>query len=639
MPHRFARFWHFIVSGLKRRPQWPTLAAPQDADFLDDLGGIVQSRFAGELANRARQQIQDANAANLLALAESAMLAGQRQAAAQLFVWTMISAYNARYGADQIAPLVAGANNVVLMIAGRGAELTSRTELALYCRRRAVAALKADGIRQPNIDEWTIAAFARATKEPADRTGAITTAIAELRLENLAGRKHYQPELGPTLKVLKCAQRLSTADNFARVAPAESFFAPFVTFVLLVAVVFGSVFIAYRYRTYFDFSKSSDFLDANSWPGRALCTALVAWPLLLVETWIFACRESFRKRTFYFISPWHLVAGRDPGNRVVSGIVAGEIVPFSRDWFFHIFQFVWIFLVVVAWLTFRDYDALPAWLKAAGAWDPSKPAELSAVLEWISRTNVWSDWLGIAFASLFLIGSIAAQIHIQSSRIAGKDIYWWDGRIGTTEWVVRLVMVGLDLFLAVFLIAKMVAMLFVAYKVATSDGLTISYFSFDGVGGLQHLTDVLMHLSWAVFLFGMLVFASLLLHWNLREYRLLDLSLVVAYVVVLAVALTPLDILEKKLTDEKERRLEALTTDPGPKLSDAGDYVKNLALVRDWPASALNVGILGNPVLPLGFQFLVVVIQFLVRAGKLPNLPIPGLGDREEDGKNAHDTS
>lgn len=633
MPYWFDRFLRLVVSGLNRLLHRPAAAPPQILEFLDGLGGVVPSRFIEELPGLARKQIRKANAPNLLALAESAMLAEQSQAAAQLFMWMMISAYNADYVADEINTLVEPANNVILMIAGERAELKSRIELVLYGHRRLVAALQADGIRQPNIDEWTIAAFARATKEFAVRTGALEAAIGELRPESLFVGERYRSEIGATRKVLTCAKRLLDADNFNSVAPAESVFAPLVTFLVLLGAILGSIFVAYHYRTYFDFPKSSVFLDATSWPGRALCTTLVAWPLLLIATWIFACRESFRKRTFYFISPWHLVAGRGGGNQVVPGLIAGEIMPFGRDWFFHIFQSVWIFLVIIAWLAFRNYDALPTWLQAKDVWDPSKSAELSAVLQWISFVNMQSDYLGMACAALFLFGSIAIQVHIQSRRFAGKDIYWWDRRIGRTEWVVRLAMVGLDLFLAVFVIAKMVAMLSVAYKVATSDGLMISYFSFDGVGGLQHLTDLLMHLSWGVFLFGMLVFASLLLHWNLREYRLMDLSLVVTYVVVLAVALTPLGILEKKLSDQRERHLQALTRDPGPKLSEAGDYVKNLALVRDWPASALNVGILGNPVLPLGFQFLVVVIQFLVRAGKLPKLPIPGLGYQEEDNK------
>jgi hypothetical protein len=641
MPSWLRDFLALVFPGLNGRPDKPATAAPQPQDlgFLDCVRGIEPSHFTKECPTLAREQIERANALNLLALAESAMLAGERLTAAQLFMWTMISAYEVNYAAGGAArTLVEHANNVILLIAGDRAELKSRIELVLYGHRRLVAALQADGMRQPNIDEWIVAAFAQSIRKFPVREGAVNAAIDELRPESRVVDGRYQSEIGATRKVFECARSLLTANNFNRVAVAEGRLDPFGTLVVLLLVTVGCVFIANQYRGWFSFPNSSGFLDAEVWPGRALCTALVAWPLLLLATWVFAFKESLRKRTFYFISPSHLVVWRRGGGQIVPGMIAGEIMPFGRDRFFHIFQSVWIFLVVTGWLAFRNYDALPAWLQEHGVWNPTS-ADLSAVLQWVSRANSWSDWIGMALASLFLVGSVAVQMLIQFRRFAGKDIYWWDWRIGRTEFVVRLVMVGLDLFLAVFLVAKMLAMLAVAYKVANSDGLMISYFSFDGVGGLKHLTDLLMHLSWAVFLFGMFVFASLLLHWNLREYRFMDLSLVVAYAVILAIALAPLGFLEKKLSDEKERRLEALTKDPGPKLSEAGDYVKNLALVRDWPASALNVGILGNPVLPLGFQFFVVIIQFLVGAGKLPKLPIPGLSAQEEPDKGAHGVS
>jgi len=68
------------------------------------------------------------------------------------------------------------------------------------------------------------------------------------------------------------------------------------------------------------------------------------------------------------------------------------------------------------------------------------------------------------------------------------------------------------------------------------------------------------------------------------------------------------------------------------------EFVKDVDLVRDWNVSALKVGILGNPVLPLGFQFIVVLFQALGRAGKVPKLPIPGLG-QQGDVKGGHDTA
>jgi hypothetical protein len=64
--------------------------------------------------------------------------------------------------------------------------------------------------------------------------------------------------------------------------------------------------------------------------------------------------------------------------------------------------------------------------------------------------------------------------------------------------------------------------------------------------------------------------------------------------------------------------------------------VRNVNSVRDWPVSAVKVGVLGNPALPLGFQFVVILFQSLGRAGKLPKLLLSGLSD-ESASKGAHD--
>ncbi len=201
-------------------------------------------------------------------------------------------------------------------------------------------------------------------------------------------------------------------------------------------------------------------------------------------------------------------------------------------------------------------------------------------------------------------------------------------------------MVGLDLFFAAFLALKIVFLLFVVYKLVDADGLEISYFSPDGVGGLKHLTNMLMYLSWLAFVFGLFVFASLYLHWNLREYRTKDFSLVGMYILFVILAVVPLGKLEYKLSREHDAQIELVKSAkaPGSNLEDTADYVKDVDALRDWNVSALKVGILGNPVLPLGFQFIVVLFQALGRAGKVPKLPIPGLGE-QGDSKGGHDAA
>jgi hypothetical protein len=255
-------------------------------------------------------------------------------------------------------------------------------------------------------------------------------------------------------------------------------------------------------------------------------------------------------------------------------------------------------------------------------------------MEFINNPSTMAFWGNDLIAlTVAIAGAVIAvwkQSNIQKERdTTSTDFYWWDRRINPTEWWIRLIMVGVDLFLVSFLLAKVLVTLFATYELVTRNVLKISIFSPDGVGGLKNLTDVLMYLSWIVFLFGMIVVASLYLHWGLRAYRRMDLGLVFAYVVLLALMVTPLGILDWKLSMEKDACLQQLaSTIPGEKLDDVAKYVQNVNLVNDWRVSAIKVGILGNGILPLGFQFVVILVQFLGQAGKLPKFLIPFLGEK-----------
>lgn len=641
-------FLRGILSGIASRPQQRAggRAVPvQDLTFLDEIAAIEPSRLAAELRTQASVAIRESNALKLIALAEYAMLAGQWQGAAQLFVSMMYGMLDARYtAADAASQLVAGAKKVILLTAREQAALTSPTELLIYGHGRIVAALQADGMQQPNLDEWIIIAFSRVLGQLPDRRQAMKKAVALLHPDNTAITQANQAGIGAARRALQCSLQLTQANltnpNAAnRVAvPPTSTKRILSTLAALGGIAGAIFFFAYLFRYLLSFPAVSFFLD-DSWAlGSIISTALVAWPPLLIASWIFALLESRRKRAFSFITPWHLL--RD------GGIIAGEITPFSRDWFFHIFQFVWILPLAGAWFLFRDYQTLQPWL--AQAWNPAAKGTLQSFIWGMDVTKWISDVAALAAAVLFAGLSVRRQRAIQAGREQGADVYWWDRRIGNMEWLVRIVMVAFDVFLASFLVVKMLAILLVAIVLTifvgsdsgTDPGLAISYFSPDGVGGLKHLTDMLMHLCWVAALFGMFVFASLLLHWNLREYRWIDLTLFVTYCFILLVLALPLGILEVKFSAAKEARLEELTKPPRPvnKLDEAATYVKNVNLVRDWPVSALNIGILGNPVLPLGFQFAVFIVQFLVRGRKLPKLPIPGLGS-EEESKTAHEAS
>ncbi len=615
----------------------------QQSDYLnlhDKIAGIHPSGdLVKELAGLAEKPILQGDALELLLLAEQAMHAHQWQAAAQLFSLMMVRSFGQGY--DE-AYLVEHANRITLLTTEHETELQSATDLLLYGHRRLIASLRGDGMQQPYLGEWMVSAFSKLLQVPEARVAAMR-AMAELHPGNNRITKRYQSEIGPARVLLACSLRLQ-GDAAANIWVSNK--GRRRNFGLLLLAVVAIAVLAYGCRHWFPIPAGS-LLD-RYWLGYWLRAALIAWPLLLIATWFFAFFESTRTRAFHFISPSHLLT---PGK-----IIAGEIVPFSRDWFFHIFQFVWIALLLIAWLLFNEWQELPGWLPSV--WSSAAQNSLltfidSLKVSFLPHVPVWrefwsyiralfgNDFVALVVAIAFCTYSIRRQRNIQKERTeTNTDFYWWDRRINPTEWRIRLIMVGVDLFLVSFLLVKILMVLFVTYELVTTNALLVWYFAPDGVGGLKHLTDMQMHLSWIVFLFGMFVFASLYLHWNLREYRRNDLTLVVAYVLLMALTVAPIGILEFKLSHEKDVRLERLAkagNKPEATLEDVGKYVRDVNSIHDWRVSAVDVGILGNSVLPLGFQFVVILLQFLGRAGKLPKLPIPGLNG-ESARKGAHDT-
>jgi hypothetical protein len=596
-------------------------------DLLDNIAKIEPSEqtTAGKaFAQLAEQAARQDDALELLLLAEHSMHARQWQAAAQFFARSMVNSFRSR---DNETGLVNGATHIMLLTRGHYADLRSATDLLLYDHLRLIAALRADGMQQAHIDEWAVSAVSELLRESKDRKAVVERAVTELYPGNNRITSRYRAEIGPARQLLARSldPRRLAADPAVVHAKGRNR-----NSAILVLAIFVIAVLSYRHSGLFAFPKVSAFLG-DAWYGLCLRALLVAWPLLLVATWFFALFESIRMRTLYFVSPYHLIRNR---------VDAGEIMPFMRDWFFHIFQFVWIALLVVAWLIFTEYQQLVDWLPSA--WSSAAQQPLVPFKTSLARLALRSNEIALAGALLGFAGSIWRQCHIQNQRtISHTGAYWWDHRIDRREWHVRLGMVGLDMALGIFLVLKILVMLYIVYRLVRMNVLTVWLFAPDGVGGLQHLTNMLMYVSWIVFVFGLLVFASLYLHWNLREYRATDFGLVCVYVVLVILAMVPLGMLESRFSHAKDVQLQQLVRtakQPESSLEDAAKYVENVKAMQNWNVSALKIGILGNPVLPLGFQFVVVLFQALGRAGKLPKLPLPGLGEPEAS-KGGHDAA
>jgi len=599
---------------------------PKYMSLLDQLAATHP--FAGDQRSwhhLTEEPIKSNNPLELLLLAETAMQWRHWPSAALLFARMMIGTYA---GPDKESDLIADANKIIVVMRKRPGGLKYRADLFLYGFRRLVAALKSDDIEQPHLDEWMRMAFSELARTSPAHRELIETAIDNTAPWNTEITTRYQADIGHARSILiRSLDRLSHHQAQERASQKARRLNLTMLLVAVAAISAGSIYL----RDIFAFGRASTlFLDCN-WLGALL----LAWPCLLVATWFFALLESTRTCTIHFISPEHLTGHRFS--------IIGEVIPFNRDWFFHIFQFIWIPLLAIEVLLFAKYEKLPESLPRvwnAGRDDPGLSQfidSLSAVF-WpdpSSSGNIWhqmrlifaSDLIALLTAFAFAVVFAYFQVRIQKRRQhQAVNLYWWDRRISRPEWIVRLLMVALDVFLGMFLLLKIMAISLVASDLMTGDTLSIGYFAPDGVGGMKFLTEIFTYLSWLVFLFGLFVIASMFLHWRLVEYRVTDAFLVAVYIIALAITVTPLMKLEIRFEEQKDALLGMWQTHSRfGSLSDAAKYLKDVATFREWRVSAVKMGIFDNPVLPLMFQLLVIVGQYLIRAGKIPDVPIPTL--------------
>lgn len=597
---------------------------PPYAGLLDQLARIDPSAFQDNWQPLTEKPISDNNPLELLLLAETAMQRQYWSSAAALFVRTMLAIYTDRYAETE---LVEHASKVILAVRKRPSSLQHRADLYLYCHKRVAEALGEGGVKQPDIDEWMHLAFRELARSSVPHKKLLEKAHGEIVPWSATIGTRYRRDAGHAHSVLsRVLHTLPGLDQIVQLSRKHELRNLACLFVGVVAIIL----IAFCLRGLVSYPLASTlFLGCN-----LLGMLLVAWPPLLLATWLFAGAESKRTRAFRFISPEHFI--RD------NSAIVGEIVPFRRDWFFHIFQFVWLPVLAIQLILLKKYQELPAALPKMAKTASTDP-KLGEIVNSLGVSftpdlavggNLWhqarlffsSDFVVLAIALGVACGFMLLQVRIQRRRKKiAKNLFWWDRRISPCEWRVRFAMVGLDVLLAVILLFKtwMIGMTFT--ELLASDVLAVQYFAPDGIGGLKFIADIFTTLSWLVLLYGFFVMASMYLHRNLEEYRVTDAILVFVYLVVFALAMTLLQMFEFRLDEQKDaltaglQRPAYFTT-----LADAAKYVKDVAAMREWRVS-IHGGLFSNPVLLLMLQGLWIAVQYLYKAGALPNLPIPGL--------------
>ncbi|MEQ1672901.1 MAG: hypothetical protein ABL893_18775, partial [Hyphomicrobium sp.] len=289
---------------------------------------------------------------DLLLLAENAAQRHQWQSAAQLYSYVIILGLGFTWENEEL--LVHHANRLIQLTRQHNAELKSKTDLLLYAYKRLSAALRADGIRAAQQAAWittSIAEFAASSKVRMDGARA---ALAHLEQQNLPETSKYRGYATHANAVLNNAlDQLAEIDK----EPSNHNGQPFRNIVFLGIIALLTGCIAWLSRDAIAFPQSSSLFRGPN----VLGAALLWWPLLLVATWIFALLESKRTQTLNYIGAQHL--------RGKHALVAGELMPFAKDWFFHIFQFVWVPYLVIANLLMAKFEVLPKFLQAN--WRPA----------------------------------------------------------------------------------------------------------------------------------------------------------------------------------------------------------------------------------------------------------------------------
>ncbi len=376
------------------------------------------------------------------------------------------------------------------------------------------------------------------------------------------------------------------------------------------------------------FSNSSGIIYAEN---QLFYKLILLWPFLLIGTWFFGLLESRRTRSFSFVSPLHFITD--------SKIIFGELMPFRRDWFYHIFQFFWVPYLLICIAILAKVDPLNGTIREAWNSDGHDGLTASSYLATLSGTSdqilvgnrsfyeiviafLINDTLTITFAAIVSLLFMANQIRIQRCRkLTDVNFYWWDWRISKPEWVVRLLMVGFDTFVGIAILLKVFAISLVALDLAARNLLKVKYFHPDSVGGLFTISAVFSNILWLVFLFGIFVMASLYLHRRLDEYKETDRILVTAYVVLMVLALMPLLLVEYRIEQARDAIFlvfgnsihNSIPTENILRIAEGLDALKR------WHVTAMDFGFLSGPILPLVSQAVIILVQY--------TQPIDNLGD------------
>jgi len=341
------------------------------------------------------------------------------------------------------------------------------------------------------------------------------------------------------------------------------------------------------------------------------------WPLLLVTTWSFERKKSIEKNCYRFISPTNLT----------SSIIWGEAKSFIQDKYYHIFQFVWIpFSIVMLFILYAfsrlyhnlleiiDSAFLITYFQKINAIINSPLLKISSFSDCIMNERFII--ITSVMAGMFLIIS---QIRIQLSRIkTGFDLYWWDFRIDKLAYIIRLIMVGIDGTLAVYLFLKLITISVILYDIIGMSELKIDLFSYGDYGGQETIVKIYWLIALVIFIFGIFSITTSYYHKRLSEYRLVETLVMVFYAVIsIGMIVMPMNKVYYNIEIQKRHLIVQLnkelkvTPSNETELKKLNEYFTYINTIKNIKSSMFNLKTIFSPFLLLILQFVYFLWQII----------------------------
>jgi hypothetical protein len=549
-----------------------------------------------------------------LILAQKCLAWGENIGAAQLFIRILL--WSSQEGASHTEN-IAAIKQLTNIYDPKANRIDSFADFHIYCYVKIRNILSEEGLSATEQSIWIRQAINSEADNDREKSKIIYKRLKYL-IDDSNRASNSFAELKPDF-ILEIMHQFSNS-RFVFKSRLNNLNHYAIQVAFLISIIFITLFLLYN-GFEIDIPNETGLIFGY---GSTFFSILNIWPILLILTWFFALMVSRQSESFDFINPsnyWN-----------PNSVQFGEVKPFKKDWFFHIFQFFWIPFLAICFVLLAKVD--PVSMTIIQMWDTSAN-DVSAQVFLESWNHSQHESIGLALPASdmvrnlllndisvlalgFVTGLLGAlnQIRIQFKRYStGVDMYWWDWRINKIEYIVRLFMVFLDLFLAIVVLCKVFALIFLSFDVMSNHILQVKFFHPDGVGGFEALSAVFRDTLWLVFVFGFFVMASLYLHKNLEEYRMSDLFLVAAYVVLVLIAMLPLISLEFRLNEAQDAVFSRFNGDGlfgEISVSRALSVAEQLSALRGWQVSSLDFGIFSGPIIPLVSQAAIILVQYVL---------------------------